>query len=103
MSPYESQPCTALHEIALLTDGNFPAGRHEARFDASGLPSGIYICQIHAGDFTTAGKMVKVSEKEFAGTGRCAALLLGAWQFSTVVKLFFADVKKYLDYFLQNS
>jgi hypothetical protein len=60
MSSSEPQPYAALHEIALLTDGNFPAGWHEVRFDASGLPSGIYVYRLQMSDFTTARKMVKV-------------------------------------------
>ena len=47
-------------EVAVLVDGNFPAGRHKVRFGASGLPSGIYACRTQTGNFTTARKMIKV-------------------------------------------
>ncbi len=44
-------------EVAVLADGKYTAGNHTVRFDASGLPSGIYIYEIEMGDFRAAGKM----------------------------------------------
>ena len=35
-------------EVALLTDGVRRAARHEARFDGSGLPSGLYLYRLEA-------------------------------------------------------
>jgi len=37
-------------EVARLADGPQRAGDHEAAFDASGLPSGLYIVHLRAGD-----------------------------------------------------
>jgi parallel beta-helix repeat protein len=48
------------HEVSKLADGKFGPGEHTVRFDASGLPSGIYVVRIRAGDFVAARKMVKV-------------------------------------------
>lgn len=42
---------------ASLDYGNFDAGSHEIRFDASILASGIYLYQIRAGEFTAVKKM----------------------------------------------
>lgn len=36
-------------EVARLVDGEAPAGRHAVRFDAAGLPSGFYFCELEAG------------------------------------------------------
>jgi hypothetical protein len=47
-------------EIAVLADGRYAPGNHSVRFDAFGLPIGIYIYRIHAGGFTAARKMVVV-------------------------------------------
>ncbi len=37
-------------EVAVLADGPKPAGRHAARFDAGGLPSGTYVYRLQAQD-----------------------------------------------------
>jgi len=37
-------------EIATLVNQKLPAGRHEARWDASGWPSGVYFYRLRAGD-----------------------------------------------------
>jgi hypothetical protein len=47
-------------EVAVLTDGRYGAGRHAIRFDASCLPSGIYVYRIQMGKFAASRKMVKV-------------------------------------------
>jgi hypothetical protein len=44
--------------VAELVDGWRTAGTHEVTFDASDLPSGVYIYSLEAGDFTAIGKMV---------------------------------------------
>jgi hypothetical protein len=45
-------------EIATLVNENKPAGIYEAEFNASQLPSGIYIYKIQAGNFTDVKKML---------------------------------------------
>jgi hypothetical protein len=47
-------------EVATVVDRVFPAGEHEVRFDASGLPAGIYVLQVKDkyGSLVT-GKFVK--------------------------------------------
>ncbi len=39
-------------EVARLVDGAMPAGQHRATWDASGLPSGLYLYRLTAGDFS---------------------------------------------------
>jgi hypothetical protein len=45
-------------EIATLVNENKPTGLYEAVFDASSLPSGLYIYKIQSGSFTDAKKML---------------------------------------------
>jgi hypothetical protein len=45
-------------EVALLVSGQRSAGRYTVQFDASGLPSGIYIYRIEAGKFVQTKKLV---------------------------------------------
>jgi hypothetical protein len=47
-------------ELSVLADAHYPPGDHTVFFDASNLPSGIYLLRFHAGDFRTVRKMVKV-------------------------------------------
>ena len=47
-------------EIRVLVDGNRPAGRHTATFDAGALPSGLYFYRIEAGAFTETRTMMLV-------------------------------------------
>ncbi len=44
--------------VSSLVDGYRETGTHEATFDASNLPSGIYIYRLTAGEFNATGKMV---------------------------------------------
>ncbi len=44
--------------ITTLVDARQPAGRHETTFDASHLPSGIYVYRLQAGAFSTARRLV---------------------------------------------
>ena len=46
--------------VARLVDRPMVAGRHEVRFDASALPSGVYLYQVQAGHFTEIRRMVLV-------------------------------------------
>jgi len=41
-----------------LPQGWHEAGTYRADFDAAGLPSGIYLYRLQAGDFSSAGKMI---------------------------------------------
>lgn len=45
-------------EIATLVNENKPSGNYEAEFDASQLPSGIYIYKLQAGSFISSKKML---------------------------------------------
>jgi hypothetical protein len=45
-------------EVALLKEEQMPAGRHAVRFDASNLPSGLYLYRIEAGRFIETKKML---------------------------------------------
>jgi acyl-CoA thioesterase I len=45
---------------AVLADGVFAAGPHRAAFDASGLPSGIYVCRLRAGAVRESRKMLLI-------------------------------------------
>jgi len=44
-------------EVAVLVDETREAGRYQASFDATGLPSGTYIYRMTAGDFTQTRSM----------------------------------------------
>ncbi|MBK7259595.1 MAG: CotH kinase family protein [Ignavibacteriae bacterium] len=46
--------------IAVLVDDRLPAGRHELRFDASSLPSGVYFYSMRAGEFVRHRKLMLV-------------------------------------------
>lgn len=47
-------------EIAVLINERRPAGRYVARWNASGIASGLYFCRITAGNFTETRRMVLV-------------------------------------------
>jgi hypothetical protein len=49
---------TAGRLAAILVNGWRSAGRHEVTFDATDLPSGIYLAKLTAGDFTQTQKLV---------------------------------------------
>lgn len=46
--------------VARLADGTMPAGQHEVRFDASHLPSGVYIARLQAGGRVETHKLTLV-------------------------------------------
>ncbi len=48
------------NEIAVLVNEEKTYGTYEVRWNASGLPSGIYLCHLTAGGFTASKKMVVV-------------------------------------------
>ena len=45
-------------KVALLINGNMPAGNHRVTWDASNVSSGIYFYRLQAGDFVQTRKMV---------------------------------------------
>lgn len=45
-------------EIATLLNGEKPAGEYEIEFDASHLPSGVYLYRLTAGSFSQSRKMI---------------------------------------------
>jgi len=45
-------------EIATLINEEKPVGSYEVKFDAAGLPSGIYFYKLQAGSFVETKKMV---------------------------------------------
>jgi hypothetical protein len=47
-------------EVATLVNETRSAGRHEAIWDASGMPSGIYFCRLQSGTFTETKRMTLV-------------------------------------------
>ena len=47
-------------EVATLVQGEQEAGFHEARFDASGFSSGVYLYRLTAGSFVETRKLVLV-------------------------------------------
>lgn len=44
-------------EVATLVNENKPAGKYEVKFDATHLPSGVYIYQLKAGNYSAGKKM----------------------------------------------
>jgi Spy/CpxP family protein refolding chaperone len=54
LSVYDAQG----REVAKLLDSRLDAGSHQATFDATSLPSGVYLYQITAGAFHAGGQMV---------------------------------------------
>jgi hypothetical protein len=45
-------------EVATLVNGVRDAGRHQAAWDATGMPSGVYVARLRAGDFVDSRKLV---------------------------------------------
>jgi hypothetical protein len=47
-------------EVATLIEGEQEPGRYDVKFDASGLPSGVYFYTLQTPYFTKTNKMVLV-------------------------------------------
>lgn len=47
-------------DVATLVSGQVDAGYHQVRFDASGLPSGVYFYKLHTDSFTMSRTMLLV-------------------------------------------
>ena len=47
-------------EVAVMLNEIQTAGKHEMMFDASGLPSGVYLCRLEAGGMAQTRKVVLV-------------------------------------------
>lgn len=45
-------------QVATIVSDRFEAGAHTVRWDASGLPSGVYFFQLHADEFTQTKRLV---------------------------------------------
>ena len=45
-------------EVAVLMNESRTAGQHRLMFDASGLPSGLYLCRLEAGEMAQTRKIV---------------------------------------------
>jgi len=45
-------------QVAELVNGEAQAGYHEVTFDATSLPSGVYFCRLHAGEYVTTKRMI---------------------------------------------
>ena len=45
-------------EVAVLVDRTFSAGQHTVTFDASGLPNGVLLYRLEAGEFEATRKML---------------------------------------------
>jgi len=45
-------------EVSVLVDEVMGAGRHESKFDARALSTGVYICRLRAGSSTALKTMV---------------------------------------------
>ncbi len=47
-------------EVAVLAEGYYPAGTHQAVWNASSMPSGVYFARLEAGNFQQTRKMLLV-------------------------------------------
>jgi len=47
-------------EVVTLVNEEKPAGEYEVDFDGTELPSGVYFCQLKAGQFVETRKMVLI-------------------------------------------
>ncbi len=54
----ESEVSKLVPEVRTLVNEIKPAGNYEVEFNASNLPSGVYIYSIQSGDFVSSKKMI---------------------------------------------
>ena len=47
-------------EVVTVLDKKLPAGEHTIQYDLSGVPDGIYLLRVQAGEDVTNGKIVKM-------------------------------------------
>lgn len=47
-------------EVSVVLNETIPAGKYEAEFDASGLPSGTYFYRLNSGDYSETRKMILI-------------------------------------------
>jgi len=47
-------------QVAQLADGEWEAGYHEMKFEASGLSSGVYLYRLRAGDFVETKRLLLI-------------------------------------------
>jgi len=47
-------------EVAMLVRGEVEAGRHQAKWSAAGLPSGVYLYQLEGNGYIETKKLVLV-------------------------------------------
>lgn len=47
-------------EVKTLVDGTLPLGQHEVQFEASALPSGMYIYRLESGDFSASRTLMLI-------------------------------------------
>lgn len=47
-------------EVAVLVNENKQPGEYNIRWDAEGMPSGVYLCRLIAGDFMQTNKMILI-------------------------------------------
>jgi hypothetical protein len=45
-------------EIRILTDAEYPAGRHQVAIESRGIPSGVYLCRMTAGKFHATYRLI---------------------------------------------
>jgi hypothetical protein len=46
--------------VGRLAEGSYGAGRHRVRWDARGIPSGLYLCRLEAGGRAVTRKIVRL-------------------------------------------
>jgi TctA family transporter len=50
------------NEVAVLAEEYKLPGQYRVTFDATGIPSGIYLCKLNVGDFVLTRKLILMEE-----------------------------------------